>query len=86
MAPPNHDVLYQFAGRPAFDSGYGRYGHTEAKLTAEQALIMAVHTMNAAQEREKGDAPGGHKLDNATVVQIGPILHIAATVASAIRK
>ena len=55
---------------PRLIAAMAEYGYTEAKLTAEQALIMAVHTMNAAQEREKGDAQVATKARDKALQQL----------------
>ncbi|MCA9981249.1 MAG: hypothetical protein KDD89_10450 [Anaerolineales bacterium] len=41
--------------------GMGQFGYDEAKLTAEQGLVTAVQSLDAAQEREKGEAQAATK-------------------------
>lgn len=41
--------------------GMAQFGYDEAKLTAEQGLVTAVQSLDAAQEREKGEAQAATK-------------------------
>lgn len=50
---------------PALIAAMTEYGYTEAKLTAELALVTAVQELNQTQEREKGKAQASTKIRDA---------------------